>query len=188
MKLKVFLYFYLVIWLLFPCAVYMTWVSGYQVLIGTCGTEFLIQTILNCAAALCGAALAFLHYRETRRTLINKAALFLAAAGIVSSLSFVNFFCMFLDSGQEYHSFRSPDGTHDIVIMENISIIAGRVTIFERVNPFLITQKGELITDDGYRPVCAGEYSLIWHGDTATLTVADGAGGQKTLSVTLNGQ
>jgi len=185
MKLKTILYLYLVLWLLFPCAVYIVWAMDCEILIGTHGTEFFIQGILNCIAALCGGVLAFQHYRTTRRTLINKAALFLAAVGIVGLLSLWNFFCIFFNSGEEYHSFQSPDGTHTIVIRERVSVISGRVTLFERVNPFLISRKGSAVTDDGHRPVCAGEYSIIWQGDTVTLTISNGVGGQETISAAL---
>jgi len=188
MKLKNILYLYLVIWFVFPCTVFMICVSDYELLIGTHGTAFFIQGILNCAAALSGAVLAFLHYRNTSKTVKNKVALFLVATGIAVLLLCGNFFCKLLDGGEEYHSFQSPDGAHSIVIMENVSLISGQVTLYERVNPFLISRKDHIITDDGYRPVCAGEYSLVWQGDTVTLTVSNGAGGQETISVMLNGQ
>ena len=72
--------------------------------------------------------------------------------------------------------------------MENISLISGQVTLYERVNPFLIDldPKGRIITDDGYRPVCAGKYSLVWQGDAVTLSVANGAGWNETISVALD--
>jgi len=97
-----------------------------------------------------------------------------------------NFLCVFLDGAEEYHSFTSPDSAHTIVIMENVSLISGQVVLYERVNPFLINPKDRIITDDGYRPVCAGKYSLVWQGNTVTLSVADGAGGNETISVTLD--
>lgn len=56
----------------------------------------------------------------------------------------------------------------------------------ERVNPFLIYPKERIITDDGHRPICAGEYSLVWDGDTVILSVSDGAGGSETISVALD--
>ena len=72
--------------------------------------------------------------------------------------------------------------------MENVSLISGQVTLYERVNPFLIDldPKERIITDDGYRPVCAGKYSLVWQGDTVTLSVTNGAGWNETISVTLD--
>lgn len=187
-KLKNILYLYLVIWLIFPCAVFIIGVSGYELLIGTHGTAFFIQGILNCTAAFSGSVLAFLHYRTTFKTLKNKLTLFLVAAGVAVLLLCGNFFCNLLGSGEEYHSFQSPDGMHNIVIMENVSLISGQVALYERVNPFLISRKDYIITDDGYRPVCAGEYSLVWQGNTVTLTVSNGAGGQETISVMLNEQ
>ena len=186
MKLRKFLYLYLALWLAFPCIVIIIWMMDYNLLIGTTGTAFRIQGILNCIAAVCGITLAFLHYRETEKALKNKIILAVIAAGTVFLLLCGNFLCIFFDRGEEYHSFTSLDGIHTIVIMENVSLISGKVTLYERVNPFLIYLKERIITDDGYRPVCAGEYSLVWQGDTVTLSVANGAGGNETISVTLD--
>ena len=186
MKLRKFLYLYLALWLAFPCIVIIIWMMDYNLLIGTTGTAFRIQGILNCIAAVCGVTLAFLQYRETEKALKNKITLAVIAAGTVFLLLCGNFLCIFFDRGEEYHSFTSPDGIHTIVIMENVSLISGQVTLYERVNPFLIYPKERIITDDGYRPVCAGEYSLVWQGDTVTLSVANGAGGNETISVTLD--
>lgn len=108
------------------------------------------------------------------------------AVGVAFLLSCGNFLCIFFDGGEEYHSFTSPDGTHTIVIAEQVSLISGQVTLYERVNPFLIYPKERIITDDGYRPVCAGKYSLVWQEDIVTLSVANGAGGNETILVTLD--
>lgn len=170
MKLRKFLYLYLALWLAFPCIVITIWMTGYNLLIGTTGTAFLIQGILNCIAVVCGVTLAFLHYRETEKALKNKIILAIIATGMGFLLLCGNFLCILFDKGEEYHSFTSPDGIHTIVIMENVSLISGQVTLYERVNPFLIYPKERIITDDGYRPVCAGEYSLVWQGNTVTLT------------------
>ena len=186
MKLRKILYLYLALWLAFPCIVIIIWMMDYNLLIGTTGTAFRIQGILNCIAAVCGVTLAFLQYRETEKALKNKIILAVIAAGTVFLLLCGNFLCIFFDRGEEYHSFTSPDGIHTIVIMENVSLISGKVTLYERVNPFLIYPKERIITDDGYRPVCAGEYSLVWQGDTVTLSVANGVGGNETISVTLD--
>ena len=186
MKLRKFLYWYLALWLAFPCIVVAIWMTDYHLLIGTTGTAFFIQSILNCVAAACGIALAFQHYRETDQALKNKVSLTVIASGVALVLLCWNFLCVFLDGAEEYHSFTSPDGTHTIVLMENVSLISGQVVLYERVNPFLIYPKDRIITDDGYRPVCAGKYSLVWQGNTVTLSVADGAGGNETISVTLD--
>lgn len=186
MKLRKFLYLYLALWLVFPCIVVAIWMTDYNLLIGTTGTAFLIQNILNYVAAACGIALAFQHYRETDKALKNKVILTVIAGSVALVLLCWNFLCVFLDGAEEYHSFTSPDGTHTIVIMENVSLISGQVVLYERVNPFLIYPKERIITDDGYRPICAGEYLLVWDGDTVTLSVSDGAGGNETASVTLD--
>ena len=186
MRVKKYLYLFLAVWLAFPCIAVAIWMMDYDLLIGTTGTVFLLQGILNCIAAVCGVTLAFLHYRRTGRARKNKVIFAVLAAGMALLLLCGNFFCRLLNSGVEYHSFPSPDGTHTIVIAEQVSLIAGQVTLYERINPALIYPREHIITDDGYRPVCAGAYSLVWQGDTVTLSVANGAGGNKTVSVTLN--
>ena len=160
----------------------------YNLLIETTGTAFRIQGILNCIAAVCGITLAFLHYRETEKALKNKIILAVIAAGTAFLLLCGNFLCIFFDGFEEYHIFTSPDGIHTIVIMENVSLISGQVVLYERVNPFLIYPKERIITDDGHRPICSGEYSLVWDGDTVTLSVFDGFGKNDTISVTLSGR
>jgi len=97
MKLRKFLYLYLALWLAFPCIVVAIWMTDYNLLIGTTGTAFLIQSILNCAAAACGIALAFQHYRETDNALKNKVILTVIAGGVALVLLCWNFLCVFLD-------------------------------------------------------------------------------------------
>ena len=188
MKLRKYLYFCLALWLAFPCIAVAVSTMDLYLLIGTTGTAFFIQIILNRIAAVCGIVLAFLHYRETQKTLMNKVILMVLAAGMALLLLCWNFLCIFFDGSEEYHSFTSPDGTHTIVLMENADGISGQVVLYERANPFLIYPRERIITDDGYRPVCAGEYSLVWDGDTVTLSVSDGAGGNETISVALDGR
>ena len=186
MKLRKFLYLCFALWLAFPCIVVIIWMTDYNLLIGTTGTAFLIQSILNCVAAACGIVLAFQHYRETEKALKNKVILTVIAGGVALVLLCWNFLCVLLDGAEEYHSFTSPDNTHTIVIMENVSLISGQVVLYERVNPFLIYPKDRIITDDGYRPVCAGEYSLVWDGNTVTLLISDGIREDETISVALD--
>lgn len=186
MRVKKYLYLCLALWLAFPCIVFIIWTADYNLLIGTKGTAFFIQGILNCIAAFCGIVLTFLYYRRTQKALKNKIVLFLTAVGVVFLMLSGNFLCRLFDSVEEYHSFRSPDGAHTIVIMENVSFISGQVVLYERINPFLIYPKEHIITDDGYRPICAGKYLLVWQGDTVTLSVSDGAGEEKIISLTLS--
>lgn len=186
MKLQKFLYLCFALLLAFPFIMVVIWMMDYNLLIGNTGTAFTIQRILNFVAAACGIILAFKHYRKTKKTFKNKVTLAVSAVGVYLVLLCFNFFCGLIDGSEEYHSFTSPDKKHTIVIMENVSLISGQVTLYERANPFLIYPKERIITDDGYRPICAGKYSLVWQGDTVILSVANGAGGNKTISVTLD--
>lgn len=185
MKWRKYLYGYLAFWLAFPCMVFFIWLENYNLLIGTRGTAFLIQSILNGIAAVCGITLAVLQYLRGARARKNKAVLALVTAAVVVLLLCGNFSCRCLNGTEEYHSFTSPDGSHTIVMAENVSLVSGQVVLYERVNPFLIAPREQRTTDDGCRPICAGEYSLIWDGDTVTVLVSDGAGGTETISAAL---
>lgn len=178
-------YFCFLLWAAFPFAVFAIWAADCELLIGTRGTGFFIQRILNWAAACSGTALALLHYRKTPKAFQNKAALFLTASGMAALLLCGNFLCILLDGTEDFHSFSSPDGAHRIVVMERVSLISGRVTLYERTGPFLISKRDSVPTDDGYRPVCGGKYALDWQGDTVTLTVADGMGGEEKITAVL---
>lgn len=185
MKLQKYLYLYLALWLVFPCVVVMIWMSDHDLLIGTAGTAFLIQRILNQGAAACGIFLAVQRYRKTERKPKNKAALAAAAAGTALLLLCGNFLCTFFDGMQEYHSFTSPNGAHTILLMEKVGGVSGQVLLYERVSPFLISPREYIITNNGFRPVCAGKYTLVWEGDTVTLSVSDNAGETETISIAL---
>jgi len=185
MKLRKFLYLYLVLWLAFPCVVFTVWVQNYELLIGTAGTAYLIQAVLNCIAMACGITFAFLRYRKTEKTLKHKAKLAAIAIGAALLLLCGNFFCILFDEFEDYHSFTSPDGAHTIILGENVGFNSQQVTLYERVNPFLIHPKELIIIDYWCKPVCEEKYSLVWNGDTVTLSVFDGFGKNETISVTL---
>lgn len=185
LKRKAFLYLYLVFWLAYPCAVLCVWFTDRELLLGDAWTAFRIQRLLNFAAALDIAGLAALWAHENGWTRWRKILLGLGAVGVMLLLVCVNGALWFLDGTQGYHAFRSPDGEHTIVVSENVSLIAGQVTLYERLNPFLIQPKDRVSTDDGCRPVCAGKYELHWEDNGVRLTIADGMGGEETLSAGL---
>ena len=120
MRAKNFLYLFLAVWLAFPGLIFILSTSDYYLLIGTRGTTFYIQGVLNCAAAACGIVLAFLHYLGTEKARKNKVILAVITAGAAFLLLCGNLLCIFFDGWEEYHSFTSPDGAHTIVIMENV--------------------------------------------------------------------
>lgn len=183
LKRKAFLYLYLVLWLAYPCGVLC--LSDCALLLGEGWTALRIQRLLNGFAVLDIAGLAALWVRKNGWTRWRKVLLGLGAVGMALLLVCVNGVLALLDGTQEYHTFHSPDGGHTIVVSENVSLIAGQVTLYERVSPFLIQPRDRVSTDDGFRPVCAGKYALRWQGDMVTLTVSDGMGGEETLSADL---
>ena len=92
----------------------------------------------------------------------------------------------FFDGFEDYHSFTSPDNAHTIILEESISFTSEQIDLYERVNPFLIHPKEHIIIDYWCLPICNGTYSLVWDGDTVTLSVFDGFGKNDTISVALD--
>lgn len=61
------LYIFLAVWLGFSCIAVTIWMTDYDLLIGTTGTVFLIQGILNCIAVDCGQLLRSCTIEEPKK-------------------------------------------------------------------------------------------------------------------------
>ena len=94
-----------------------------------------------------------------------------------------NVFCLFWDNGDCNHSFTSPDGAHTIVVHERSVLLAGSVSVYERVHPLVVHPRASETTDDGYKPIEAGDYAVTWHAGSVTVSFGDGAGGQKRCTL-----
>ena len=154
----------------------------YGLLIGTWGSFPFIQRMLNIIALLSGTALAVLHYRGTDRRIVERILLVLTGLGLLILTIYSNVLLLILDD-TEYHSFTSPDSAHTIVVGERSFFLAGGVTVYERVNPFLVKIKGHALTDDGFRPICSGAYELVWYEDGVVVSFSNGAGRYEQISV-----
>ncbi len=157
----------------------------YMLLLGPQGDLPLVQRVLNILALVSAIALAAIHYTETPRGPGNKLALGLLSLGLVVLTGYSNFIFLIMDD-TDYHRFTSPDGEHTIVAGERSFLLAGGVTVYERVGPFLYRERGYAATDDGHRPFCSGGSRVEWRKGGVEVTFTDGMGGWETISVELD--
>lgn len=169
--------FLLTIWLLFP---------GYEFMIGTWGTEFTFQRVLNALAFLCGTLLGIFRFRETARRLIHCIALGSVIIGLAVLLLISNSLILLLDD-RDIYSFSSPDNSHTIAVSETSFLQSGNVTVYERVSPFFVYLKESKVTDDGYRPIGNKDYSVVWNKNDVTVSFGNGTGQTESITVTFDG-
>ncbi len=84
---------------------------------------------------------------------------------------------------RRYYEFTSPDGQHSVVAEERTYLLAGSVELYERVNPLFMERKEYYSTDDGYRPISNGDYSVAWQDNVMTITMQDGNGNYETINI-----
>lgn len=157
---------------------------GCEFLLGTWGTGPVFQCLFNDLALISGTLLAVLHYRlSSGHKLSDRFFLGLTVLGLAVLLLLSNVFCLFWDNGDCNHSFTSPDGAHTIVVHERSVLLAGSVSVYERVHPLVVHLRASETTDDGYKPIEAGDYAVTWHADSVTVSFGDGAGGQKRCTL-----
>ena len=152
----------------------------YQFLIGTHGDWFFFQQVFSVLSFVSGAMLAVRWYRKTAQGAVQKAALAVCVGSFAALLLFFHMFLLFFHTQSRY-SFFSSHGSHAIVVEEDSFLLAGWVSVYQRVNPFFVRLAGKENTDDGYRPIQAGDYAVTWSGQQAVIQFGDGAGKQKEI-------
>lgn len=86
----------------------------------------------------------------------------------------------------DYYEFTSPDGKYTVIAEEWSYLLGGGVNFYERINPLLVMQKEDFTTDDGYRAISSGDYSVEWNENVMDFTVQNGNGIYKTLKIEMN--
>lgn len=173
------------VWPLVNFAVYLFWPDG-QILVGTWGTGLFFQMVLNFPAFAAGTFLCVFHYQfNTEHKWFDGLSMGLKVVGLAVLLILSNGFCTLLDEGS-YYSFSSPDQAHTIVVHEMKPIKIGTVTVYERLNPMLICERGSEETHENL-PIAENNYSVSWQEDSVNVCFGDGEGGQKTISVLFDG-
>lgn len=167
------------LWPFFGFAVYVA-APEYKIIVGTWGTVFFFERVFNMLAFVSGCLLGVLGYRlGTEHKVGDRILLGFKILGLVVLLLLSNVTCWVLDEGK-YYSFSSPDKAHTIVVHEINAYKIGTVTVYERVNPFLVRMRGSAQTYKN-RPVEAGNYAVVWQENSVTFSFDDGQGGQKSV-------
>lgn len=174
------------IWPFVNFAVYLLRPDG-QILLGTWGTGLFLQIVLNFPAFAAAVFLCVFHYQlQTQHKAGDQLAMGLKIFGLVVLLCLSNGFCALLDEGK-YYSFSSPDQAHTIVAHEMKSFKTGTITVYERLNPLLVCERG---VENTYKnlPLEENDYTLQWNNTGVTLSFSDGEGGQKSISASLDAE
>ena len=110
----------------------------------------------------------------------------LKIAGLAVLLLVSNGFCTLLDEGN-YYTFSSPNQAHTIVVHEMKSFKIATITVYERINPLLVCERGVEDTNETM-PLAENDYAVQWHENSVTFSFGDGEGGQKSISVSFDAE
>jgi len=159
-------------------------VSGKKILIGqVSGSQLAYGSIVMILLLAIFFVIAMYRFRNSVRNLIIMISVFAISSVALLGVSF--FYLLFVAGSETYYTFYSPDKKYSIIAEEWSWLLAGRVTLYERINPFLVEKKADLITDDGFRAIAAEAYEIRWDDNVVTFTVEtmDGYGSRETAVV-----
>lgn len=154
--------------------------SNYRFLVGSTDGDTLNGIFLVCSAGcLFVSAIAAIISKTERHIVFNSFIRFLC----------IGVFCAFaliptsVSKDCEYYTFTSPDGAHAVVAEEWSYLLAGGVDFYERINPMLVICKENFSTDDGYRAISSGDYSVEWKENVMSITLQNGNNIYKTVNI-----
>lgn len=159
-------------------------VSGKKILIGqVSGLQLAYGAIVMILLLAIFFVIAMYRFRNSVRNLIIMISVFAISSVALLGVSF--FYLLFVAGSETYYTFYSPDKKYSVIAEEWSWLLAGRVTLYERINPFLVEKKADLITDDGFRAIAAEAYEIRWDDNVVTFTVEtmDGYGSRETAVV-----
>ncbi len=156
--------------------------SDYRFLIGSIDGDILNVVFSVCAAVcLLVSAITAILSKTEKRIILNSVIRFLCICVICS-------FALVLSSVSkdcEYYKFISPDGAHTVIAEEWSYLLGGGVVFYERVNPLLVTYRENFSTDDGFRAISSGDYSVEWNENAMSITLQNGNNIYKTVKIIL---
>lgn len=155
-----------------------------RIWLGTLGSPTLLQRAFDVLAFFGGVLLAAGRFRKTEK----KPGNFLALGGVVSLLAVLLLLTngvLMIGDDSDYYRFTSPDQKDTILVSENSFLQAGWVSVYQRVNPFVVRLRDTRTTDDGYRPIGAGNYAVQWEERQVVVSFGDGMGGRERVTVPL---
>lgn len=86
-------------------------------------------------------------------------------------------------SNSRYYEFTSPDNKHTVIAEEWSFLMGGGIVFYERVNPLFVRYKEGFSTDDGYRAISGGDYSVEWQDNVMSITLQNGNNIYKTVDI-----
>ncbi|MBQ9850937.1 MAG: hypothetical protein IJO36_09585 [Clostridia bacterium] len=157
-------------------------ISGNEFLVGSVNDSLLYIVLLSTSAVfyLISAIIALFNKGEKNRisSFIPKISRF-----VIVCICIFNWSYDYED--KKYYEFTSPDGNHTVVAEEWSYLLGGGVRFYERKNPFFVSHKDLLITDDGYRAISSGDYTIEWTDNSMLFTAQNGNGIYKTEIIEL---
>lgn len=83
----------------------------------------------------------------------------------------------FWNPDSAYYTFSSPDGKKSVIVEECSYLLGGWCDVYVKSGPCFVTRlKGNIRTDDGYRPFSRNDYILAWYGDSVRIDYGTGNG------------
>lgn len=152
---------------------------------------FLIGSVNgNVLVAILFAFSAFLLLISTIAAIIAKDEKQTVIKTVCSFVTIIVFCFMFFSKNSDnkdfrYYEFTSPDGNYTVVAEEGTYLLSGQVHFYERKNPFFVVHKDLFLTDDGYRPISSGEYTVEWYESVMIFTANNGNNIYKTIKIGL---
>ncbi len=156
--------------------------SDYRILIGSADGDTLNVVFLVYAAIfLLVSAITAIISKAEKRIVLNSVIRFLIIC-IIGSFALIS---VSDNKDYKYYEFSSPDGEHTVVAEEWSFLLGGGVNFYERINPVLIKYKENFSTDDGFRAISSGDYSVEWNENVMSITLQNGNNIYKTVNIIL---
>ena len=171
------------IFVLFALIVFITErYSNYSFLIETVNGDTLIVVFGVCAAiCILISAITAIVSKTEKRIVINSVVRFVC----ICIIGFFAFISASAKKDYNYYEFTSPDGIYKVVAEEWSYLLGGGVNFYERINPMIVTYKDCFHTDDGYRAISSGDYSVNWNENVMGFKAPDGNNIYKTTEIVL---
>lgn len=156
--------------------------SKFSFLIGTVNSNTLTVVFASCAAiCLLISAITAIISKTEKRIVLNS---------VIRIFCICVIGCFALTSASDnkvckYYEFSSPNGEHTVVAEEWSFLLGGGINFYERTNPIIVTYKENFNTDDGYRAISSGDFSVEWNKNVMSFTAQNGNNFYKTINITL---
>ncbi len=156
--------------------------SDFSFLLGTVNGDVLTVGFAVCAAvSLLISAITAIILKTEKRIVLNSVIRILSIC-VIGCFAFVS---SSVSKDCEYYEFFSPDGAHTVVAEEWSYLLGGGVVFYERINPLFVTYREDFTTDDGYRAISSGDYSVEWEENVMSITLQNGNRFYETIRIAM---